>query len=638
MSLGETLLIGVCSTLWQAWWRPTGPRRWSVMAFNAAVMCIALAAAHTALHSSAGAFEGAMVVPLIVASIVFYGINVLLISTVIGLTSDRPVLDCWTELFWSFPYYLLSASLAGAVDWVWRTMGIEVALLALPVIYVIFRSYKLQVERLEQQRTRAEELQKHAEELQKHAEELQKHAEQVAALHLRTIQALALAIEAKDDTTHDHLQRVQVYAHEVAKELGLNESEMKALEAASFLHDIGKLAVPDYIISKPGKLTPEEFEKMKIHPVVGAEILESVEFPYPVVPIVRAHHEKWDGSGYPYGLRGEEIPVGARILSAVDCLDALASHRQYRPAMPLDKAMQIVRSESGKAYDPKVVEILSRRYVELEHMAKTAVPQDTTAPKLSKDMKIARGEAPGAGFHETGKRSQLATIRHEAPVLEELANELNKTLDTGSILQTLETKLKLLIPFDCIAVYTRSGEKLIPEYVQGEDAPLFSSLEIPVGQGLSGWVAQNRKALVNGNPAVEPSYLHDPSKETALRSGLAVPLVLDERSTGVIALYSAEKDFFNNDHMRALQLAGARVAVALQNAAQYKAAQGSNQADTVTGLPNAAALFPQFDAEVNRSKRSGSKFTVLSIDLNRFRLVNEKVGMQEGDRILRSLG
>src|SRR5262249_33436602 len=153
-------------------------------------------------------------------------------------------------------------------------------------------------------------------------------------------------IEAKDNTTRDHLQRVQVYAMALATELSLSEAETDALRAASLLHDIGKLAVPEHIISKPGKLTPEEFEKMKIHPIVGAEILERVRFPYPVVPIVRAHHEKWDGSGYAYGLSGEQIPIGARILSAVDCLDALASDRQYRRALPLDEAMRVVKSEA----------------------------------------------------------------------------------------------------------------------------------------------------------------------------------------------------------------------------------------------------------------------------------------------------
>ncbi len=174
---------------------------------------------------------------------------------------------------------------------------------------------------------------------------------------------------------------------------------MQALRAAALLHDIGKLAVPEQIISKPGKLTPEEFEKIKIHPVVGAEILERVQFPYPVVPIVRAHHEKWDGSGYPCGLKGEEIPIGARILAAVDCLDALASNRQYRRAIPLDRAMEIVSSEAGKSFDPRVVEALARRYTGTR--AAGARANTGTKSALSTDVKIEKGLAPAAGFEQS---------------------------------------------------------------------------------------------------------------------------------------------------------------------------------------------------------------------------------------------
>src|SRR5213078_4794372 len=241
--------------------------------------------------------------------------------------------DCY---FWSFPYYLVGAAFAGMLGWFNRAFGWETSLLIVPVIYLIYRSYRLYLGKLEDEK---------------------RHVEEMANLHLRTIEALALAIEAKDHTTHDHLQRVRVYAIEVAKELAVSPGEMEALHAAALLHDIGKLAVPEHIISKPGRLTPEEFDKMKIHPTVGAEILERVRFPYPVAPIVRAHHEKWDGSGYPNGLKGEGIPIGARILAVVDCLDALASDRQYRRALPLDEAMKVVERDSGKAFDPTIVAI-----------------------------------------------------------------------------------------------------------------------------------------------------------------------------------------------------------------------------------------------------------------------------------------
>ena len=208
-------------------------------------------------------------------------------STIIGLTEDKPVQKVWKDSYlWSFPYYMVGAAAAGLVNFLNRHVGWQSSLLVLPPIYLMYRSYRLYLGKLETEK---------------------KHAEQVSHLHLRTIEALALAIEAKDETTGEHLQRVRVYAMELAKELGLSEDEKEALQAASVLHDIGKLAVPEHIISKPGKLTPEEFEKMKIHPIVGAEILEQVRFPYPVVPIVRAHHEKWDGADIPTGWRARRF-------------------------------------------------------------------------------------------------------------------------------------------------------------------------------------------------------------------------------------------------------------------------------------------------------------------------------------------
>jgi diguanylate cyclase (GGDEF)-like protein/putative nucleotidyltransferase with HDIG domain len=625
LGLAEAILVGLCSAAWQTLWRPVGRPTPFQAAFNLAAICLSLAASHAIYNAPMhdGPLGGRLL-RLLLASATYFLANTALVSGAIAATEGRRPLEVWRGGYaWSLPYYLLSATLVGTIEWVRTNLGWEVAALAVPAVYVAFRSYKLQVDTLEREKLRAE------------AE--RRHAEEVAALHLRTIEALALAIEAKDDTTHDHLQRVQVYALEVGRELGLDELELRALEAASFLHDIGKLAVPDYIISKPGKLTPEEFEKMKIHPVVGAEILDSVGFPYPVVPIVRSHHEKWDGSGYPYGLRGEEIPIGARILSAVDCLDALASHRQYRPALPVDKAMEIVRKEAGKAFDPRVVDVIDRRYTELEAKAKSvAAPGD--APKLSKEIKITRGEAPAAGFQQASARKADTAGPPEAAVLEEISSKVASSLDPATIHQTVEAKLRLLIPFDCVAIYTRRDDTLFPAYVQGEDATLFSTLEIPIGQGLSGWVAENKKSLLNGNPAVEPGYLNDPTKFTKLRSGVAVPMVVQERSTGVIALYSAERDAFDQDHLRVLQIVGPKVAAALANAAELQAAQAQSAIDPVTGLPNAAALFARFDAEVNRSRRSGEALAVLAADLNRFRLVNGKLGQVRGDSLLRDVG
>ncbi len=306
----EALCLGCGAILVQCYWHYRQRPKWHQALFNIFNTANAIAASSYAYHSAVirrGAFDVALTI--LVASVVFFAMNTFPVALVISLTERKSLRQVWRECyFWSFPYYILGAVVVGATSAVNHYLGWQTALLAIPVVFFIYRSYYLYMGRMEDEK---------------------KHAEEMASLHLRTIEALALAIEAKDHTTHDHLQRVQIYAVEVGRELGLDSATLEALRAAALLHDIGKLAVPEHIISKPGKLTREEFEKMKIHPVVGAEILERVRFPYPVTPIVRSHHEKWDGSGYPDGLKGEEIPIGARILAAVDCLDALASDRQY---------------------------------------------------------------------------------------------------------------------------------------------------------------------------------------------------------------------------------------------------------------------------------------------------------------------
>ncbi|HKP59355.1 MAG TPA: HD-GYP domain-containing protein, partial [Polyangiales bacterium] len=171
-----------------------------------------------------------------------------------------------------------------------------------------------------------------------------------------------------------HIRRVQVYTIELAKLLGVkDERQLKAIEAAALLHDMGKLAIPEHILNKPGKLTAAEFEKMKRHAPIGAEILSSIEFPYPVVPIVRHHHENWDGTGYPDRLKGEEIPLGARLLSVVDCFDALTSDRPYRRRMTDEQALAILKDRRGVMYDPAVVDAFVADY-------RRIMPESSAAP------------------------------------------------------------------------------------------------------------------------------------------------------------------------------------------------------------------------------------------------------------------
>ena len=622
LSFSETLILGAVSMLAQCLY-PDRPKAIQVT-FNICAGSVSTALAYVVYHDPlSNILLDNHALLLLVAASTYFIANAGSIAAVISLTERRALkkilVDCY---FWSFPYYLVGAGVAGAIAWFNHTFNWETSLLLVPVVYLIYRSYRLYLGKLEDEK---------------------RHVEEMANLHLRTIEALALAIEAKDQTTHDHLQRVRVYAIEVAKELGMEGSELEALHAAALLHDIGKLAVPEHIISKPGRLTPEEFEKMKIHSLVGAEILERVRFPYPVVPIVRAHHEKWDGTGYPMGLKATEIPLGARILSAVDYLDALASDRQYRRALPLQEVMQQLSAESGKAFDPKVVQVLEKRYRHLENLALARSSNDVNSP-LSTEIRIERGPAPDAGFEkvaqdstgqETTFLSSIAAARQEAQSLFELSQDLGASLSLGETLSVFSVKLKPMVPYDAIAIYILRNDELIPEYVNGDNYRLFSSLRIPLGQGLSGWVAQNRKPIVNGNPSVEPGYLNDPTKFSTLSSALAVPLEGVAGIIGVLALYRGERDAFTTDHLRILLAVSSKMALSIENALKYQQAESSATTDYLTGLPNARSLFLELDRELARCKRDQSSLIVMVSDLDGFKQVNDRFGHLEGNRVLR---
>ena len=620
LSLAETLALGCCAILMQCFHRDR-PRAVQV-AFNLGASAVAIAAAYcmyrlTLLHVQPGTTP----VPLVVAASTYFVANTVPVALVIALTEHKSPRKIWSECyFWAFPYYLVGAGVAGLVSWLNKIIGWQTSLMALPVIYLIYRSYSLYLGKLEDEK---------------------RHVEDMANLHLRTIEALALAIEAKDHTTHEHLQRVRLYANELAKELKVGPEECEALNAAALLHDIGKLAVPEHIISKPGRLTPEEFEKMKIHPVVGAEILERVRFPYPVVPIVRAHHEKWDGSGYPFGLKGDEIPIGARILSAVDFLDALASDRQYRRALALDEVMGRLQAESGRSFDPNVVAVLRSRYLELESQVQTHASQVAWS-KLSTDLRVERGSSPSAGFEKSSRKTSdenaflasIAAARQEVQTLFELSQDLGASLSLDETLSLFATKLKRLVPYDSIAIYVRRDNALVPEHVGGDNFRLFASLRIPLGEGVSGWVAENKKPILNGNPSVEPGYSAGAAVATTLRSALAVPLEGLDGVVGVLTLYQTDKDAFSSDHLRVLLAMSSKMALAIENALKYQRAESSATTDYLTGLPNARSLFIQLNRELARSKRANTPLTVMLCDMDGFKQINDRYGHLEGNRVL----
>jgi diguanylate cyclase (GGDEF)-like protein/putative nucleotidyltransferase with HDIG domain len=633
LSLPETLVIGCAATLVQSVWQTRNRLDPVKVLFNVAgMMANASALTYLSYHWLTARFASNKPILLMVAALVFFFANTLPISTVIALTEGKSARKVWSECyFWSFPYYLVGAAAVGLVNIINRSAGWETSLLLLPLIYWVYRSYRLYLGRLEAEKDRVE--------IEK------RHVEEIASLNMRTIEALALAIEAKDHTTHTHLQRVRTYAVEIAKILRLPEAQIEALRAAALLHDIGKLAVPEHIINKPGKLTTEEFEKMKVHPIIGAEILQRVAFPYPVAPIVRSHHERWDGTGYPEGLAGEQIPIGARILAAVDCLDALASHRQYRPALPLVEAMAKVKEMAGSWFDPQVVDILSRTYVDLERAA--LLDEETAAPHSpSKTIKVERGLAPATGFEspETITRglsdnadflSSIASARQEAQTMFELSQDLGVSLSLSETLSVLSMRLRRMIPYDSIVVFVNRNGWLLPELVSGDNFRLLSALKIRVGEGLCGWVAENSKPIVNGNPQVEAGYVVDPGKHSQLQSALVVPLEGLNGVVGVLAMYQTARDAFASDHLRILLAVASKVALSVENALKYQQAESSATTDYLTGLPNARSLFVHLAQEVARCRRTKTPLAVMVCDIDGFKQINDSFGHLEGDKLLR---
>ncbi len=621
LSLPEALLVGCVAALVQTHWQKKQVNAVQML-FNAADIAITIELCYRFFHSSAIWLTPHLALRLMITGVIYFLANTLPIAAVVALTEQRVFHKTWSECyFWSFPSYLAGAAIACLISWTNDRLGWQVSLLLVPVLYLLYRSYRLYLGKLEDEK---------------------KHVERIAELHLRTIEALALAIDAKDHTTHIHLKRVRTYAEGIGKDMGLSATEMDALRAAALLHDIGKLAVPEHIINKPGRLTPEEFEKMKIHPIVGAEMLERVDFPYPVAPIVRAHHERWDGSGYPDGLKGEEIPVGARILAAVDCLDAITSDRQYRRGMDLSQSMAHIVSQSGKHFDPQVVEILQRRYQDLEQLSRSSPAGYKDGLRLSTDARVTNGGAPETGFEQTrppGREvdflASIVSARYEAQALLEFSNDLGRSLSLDETLSVVAARLRKLIPYDALAIYRLRDSRLIAEYATGDDSRAFAALSVPLGEGLAGWVAENRKQIINGNPAVEPGYLANPERRLSMGSALAVPLLADDdRLLGVLALYKLQADAFSADHLRVLLAIRDKIGASIANAAKYQDAADSATTDYVTRLPNARSLLLQLDAEISRCQREPGRLALVLCDLDGFKQVNDMHGHMVGNQVL----
>lgn len=450
---------------------------------------------------------------------------------------------------------------------------------------------------------------------------------EASRLHLATVEALATAIDARDQVGRGHVRRTQMYAVGLGRVLGLSDDQIRALRTGALLHDIGKLAVPDHILNKPGRLTPAEMEKSKIHASVGASILEEVGFTYPVVPTVRHHHECWDGSGYPEGLKGQKIPITARIITIADAFDSLRGERPYRRAVSREEACEFLRSRAGTQFDPALVDAFIRNLkVFEEEIESNGLGYESSDNKRNRQDKL-------PDYIE-----QIQSANHEVFSLFSLAREVSSSLNLGETLEYFTEKVADFVPYDKCVVYLveDSGEFARAAYIAGKHSKNLAGNRLRLGEGTTGKVLKERTTVVNADPALDLE-LQNFDDWADFKTMASLPLITENKVIGAISLYSSSVDAYLDEHIRLVDTISRIAADAIEKALRHTEAQVYALTDPMTGLPNARSLFLEFEKEVTRASRNGNTFQLLVLDLDGFKSVNDNFGHKTGDDLLREV-
>lgn len=473
-----------------------------------------------------------LLIPVLVFALAYFGINSWLIAVAVALEQHKSPVTIWrTNFLWLSLNYLGGASVALVLVSYTREINLTAFGVIVPLLVVLYLTFRTSWGRIE---------------------DADRHVAQVNELYLSTIETLAMAVDAKDQITHGHIRRVQVFAVELAKRLGVNEQrQLQGIATAALLHDMGKLAIPEHILNKPGKLTDAEFDKMKRHADIGADLLSSVKFPYPVVPIVRHHHEHWDGGGYPAGISGTDIPLGARILSVVDCFDALTSDRPYRPRLSVDEAFDIIRKQRGSTYDPLIVDTFIRSYPEI---APSAIQAGQEARSVI-DVDVLANDDP-VPLREIRATGSVGVV------LEACSRQIATSRSMEDVVSAVAQSLRQLTPATIYALflYDKTADLLKCFTSSGDPRRLLDGLTIRVGERVTGWVAANRRTSVNSDASLDlvqiATFFTPP-----LRSTISTPLSAGDALVGVLTAYSTQREAFDDSHRYAFE----RVAAALES-------------------------------------------------------------------------
>lgn len=496
---------------------------------------------------------------------------------------------------------------------VFLAFGLWFGLFLLPIVVIGHLAYRIHLKKLEQKTKELTESNR---------------------IHLATVEALATAIDARDQVGIGHVRRTQIYAVGMGEVLGLSNDEIDALRTGALLHDIGKLGVPDHILNKPGRLTPAEMEKMKIHATVGAAILEKVKFPYPVVPTVKYHHESWDGTGYPDGLKKEQIPLTARIIAVADAYDTLRGVRPFRKPISREEANRFLLSGSGVQFDPKIVDTFLRNLKQFE----AEVEYQGLSYEFDFETSELYLDADGATESNQSYIEQIKRANREVFALYELAKVFSASLNLQDTLSLFVKKVGELMPFDTCAVYLldKNQEYATIRYSEGLNGEALSGKRIKIGEGATGYVLKKRQAIDNINPALDFSFdrLDSVQDYTAMAS---LPLIADEKLIGAISLYSCYLENYEDEHMRLLETVSRIASDAICKSLQHAETETHALTDPMTNLPNARSLQIHFENEASRTSRNGTEFQLIMLDLDGFKKVNDTFGHKVGDMLLKEI-
>jgi diguanylate cyclase (GGDEF)-like protein/putative nucleotidyltransferase with HDIG domain len=563
-----------------------------------------------------------LILALFSIAIGWFVVNTGTVSLAVSFWNNRSFWSVWRE---GIVLYLLnflgSAAVAGLIWMFYQRAGFLIFLLGVPIAVVFYQLYVFYIEKYDQ--------------AQAHIGELNK-------LYLQTVDALATAVDAKDRYTHGHIRRVQAYATNLATYLGINDkNQLLAIQAGALLHDIGKIAIPEYILNKPTTLTETEYEKMKLHPVIGANMLSTIEFPFPVMPLVKSHHERWDGNGYPDGLKGDEIPLTARILSLVDCYDALTTNRPYRSPMARAEVVEFFRRESGRAYDPTVVQAFIDNLAEIEAAGRLLPVQATDVWGINESPPtVAAGGRKLEKVQPTlvyGKAlSAGPEIQRELYSVFEFARADFQCLKPIEIFSFMGRKLEGLVEFDAAVFYEADLTRgiITAAYAVGGSSSDLVGLNLNLEQKLTGWVAANNQALSNLPPF--PDFLNCAEPRPSFQISAIAPLNRQREILGAISLYRNESRKFTEEEFRRLEIIASQTAILLAKCNKRKE-EVALLRDDLTGLPNAFQLYLMFDQVAMDAARYEYPLAVLSMNFDDIKPIRHKWGPMSADEAVRTV-